>query len=97
MAFSRYSRAPLLDLGAQFGTSFAIQTIREAVKSGALPVKTVVLRGAERLDTVAGNVYGDGRYWWVLAATSNIGWGMQAPPGTIIKIPDLSAVASLVG
>lgn len=97
MAFSRYSRTPLLDLGAQYGTSFAIQTIRAAVAAGTLPVRTITLRGAERLDTVSGTVYGDARYWWVLAAASNIGWGMQAPPGTIIKIPDLAKVASLVG
>ncbi len=97
MAFSRYSRDPLLDLGAQFGTSYATQVIRKAVKNGSLPVKSVILRGAERLDTMAANVYGDGRYWWVLAAASNIGWGLQAPPGTVINIPDLNSVANLVG
>lgn len=97
MAFSRYSRTPLLDLGAQYGTSFAIQVIRAAIKNGTLPVRTITLRGAERLDTVSGTVYGDGRYWWILAAASNIGWSMQAPAGTIIKIPDLSSVAGLIG
>lgn len=97
MAFSRYSRTPLLDLGAQFGTAFVAQVIRKAIKDGSLPVKSMILRGAERLDTVAASVYGDGRYWWVLAAASNIGWGLQAPPGTVINIPDLNLVASIVG
>jgi nucleoid-associated protein YgaU len=56
----------------------------------------MLTRGLERLDTIAGVAYGDGRYWWVLAAASNIGWGLQVPPGTIIRIPDLSQVAALV-
>jgi hypothetical protein len=25
--------------------------------------------------------------WWVIAAASGIGWGMQVPPGVILKIP----------
>jgi len=96
MTVSRYVRAPRLDLGAQFGSSTAIQNIRAAIKDGRLPVKTSVVRGAERLDTMAGSIYGDAKYWWILAAASDIGWGLQVPPGTIIKIPELSAVISLV-
>jgi hypothetical protein len=67
------------------------------MKNGQLPVKQMIVRGAERLDTIAGVVYGDARYWWILAAASNIGWGMQVPVGTIINIPALPAVAALVG
>jgi len=96
MAVSRYSRTPRLDLGAQLGTSVAVQNIRSAIKDNQIPVKTILLRGAERLDTIAGSVYGDSRYWWVLAAASNIGWGLQVPPGTIINIPDLAAVIKIV-
>jgi hypothetical protein len=96
MAFSRYARSPRLNFGAQFGTSVAIQTIRTAILDGRLQVKTIIIRGAERLDTIAGTVYGDSRYWWILAAASDIGWGLQVPPGTIIKVPDLSDVSKLV-
>lgn len=96
MTISRYSRTPRLNLGAQLGTSVAIQNIRDAIKDGRLPVKTIVLRGAERLDTLAGVVYGDARYWWILAAASDIGWGLQVPVGTIIKVPDLGPVTKLV-
>lgn len=97
MAFSRYARTPILNFGAQFGTGRAREAIQAAVASGQIATRTIVVRGLERLDTIAGVAYGDGRYWWVLAAASNIGWGMQIPPGTIVKIPDLSQVAALVG
>jgi len=97
MATSRYARSPVLDFGNNLGTSDAVNTIRAAVKSGVLKTNDITVRGNERLDTLAGVAYGDARYWWVLAAASDIGWGMQIPPGTIIKIPDISACLSLVG
>lgn len=97
MAFSRYTRSPVLNFGAQFGSSRAREAIQTAMKAGQLPTNQMIVRGVERLDTIAGVVYGDARYWWILAAASNIGWGMQIPPGTIINIPSLPAVAALVG
>lgn len=96
MAFSRYSRTPRLNFGNQFGTSAATARIRAAIKAGSLPVDEILLRGVERLDTLAGVIYGDASYWWVLAAASEIGWGLQVPAGTIIKIPQLEAVSALV-
>lgn len=96
-AVNRYARAPILNLGTHYGTSRAAARIRAAVRSGELKVRDQVLRGRERLDTVAGAIYGDGRLWWVLAATSDVGWGLQVPPGTIIRVPDLGDVSRLVG
>lgn len=96
MAFSRYARTPILDLGKQFGTSRSIEVLRAAVAAGTLQGREVILRGAERLDTIAGTEYGDGRYWWIIAACSNIGWGFQVPAGTILLIPKLSDVAKLI-
>jgi len=81
----------------QHGTSQAARIIRAAVADGSLPVQEMIVRGAERLDTIAGTLYGDGRYWWILASTSNIGWSLQVAPGTIIKVPELAAIAQLVG
>ena len=47
----------------------------------------------DRLDTLAGSVYGDGRLWWVIAAASGIGWWTQVPSGTLVLIPtDLTEV-----
>jgi hypothetical protein len=97
MAFSRYSRAPVLAFGTQYGTSTAASVIRAAIANGDLPTREIYLRASERLDVLAGQVYGDSRYWWVLAAASDIGWGLQIPPDTVIKIPDLAAVGRLIG
>lgn len=96
MAFSRYNRAPILDLGGQFGTSAAIVIIRTAMARGELKTTETVVRGRERLDTLAGVIYGDSRYWWILAACSNIGWGLQVPPGTIINVPSLEDVSNII-
>lgn len=96
MPFSRYSRAPILNLGAQYGTSRAIAAVRAAVKSGQIGTREIILRGADRLDTLAGSLYGDGRYYWILAAASDIGWGLQVPAGTVIKVPELGDIAKLI-
>jgi len=97
MPFSRYARTPILNYGALRGTGRAREAIQAAIANGSMQTKSFVLRGRERLDTMAGAIYGDARYWWILAAASNIGWGLQVPPGTIIKVPALRDVASLVG
>jgi hypothetical protein len=96
VSLSRYTRTPQLGLGRFYGTSTSIFAIRNAIKEGRITTREYVLRGNERLDTIAGSNYGDASYWWVLAAASDIGWGMQIPPGTIIKIPDISDVISIL-
>ena len=97
MTINRYTRTPILAYGTQYGTGRAREAIQAGIANGSIAVTKIVLRGAERLDTVAGEAYGDGRYWWILAAASNIGWGLQVPPGTVISIPDLASVAALIG
>jgi hypothetical protein len=97
MAISRYARTPILNYGAMYGTGRAREAIQKAIANGQLTsTRIIVVRGAERLDTIAGEVYGDGRLWWVLASASNIGWGLQVPPGTMITVPDIAQVAALV-
>ena len=97
MPFSRYNRTPIIDGGSQYGTSRAIEAIRAGIASGQIRTKQIVSRGADRLDTLAGELYGDGRLWWVLAASSNMGWGLQVPPGTIITVPQIADISALVG
>ncbi len=95
MSTSRYSGTQRIDFGAQFGTSQAMHNIRSAMKLGRLQYRTATLRGAERLDTVAGVEYGDASYWWVIAAASDIGWGLQVPAGTVINIPDIGTALKI--
>ena len=58
---------------------------------------TYIIEEGERLDHVAGNAYGNSSYWWVIAAASNIGWGLQVPPGTLLKIPtDLNKIIETI-
>jgi nucleoid-associated protein YgaU len=98
MAFSRHLRDGLNWKGDALVTSGAISAVRDGIKFGYVRIiKTFTLTQGDRLDTIAGAVYGDGRYWWVLAAGSNIGWGLQVPPGTVISVPDLKSVEALVG
>lgn len=97
MGIRRYARAPVIRGGLQLGTSDAIRVIRDAVKNGRLRTTVRTLQGAERLDVLAGKIYGDARNWWIIAAASDIGYGLQVPSGTRIAIPsDLSQVTDLI-
>jgi nucleoid-associated protein YgaU len=93
----RYARAPVIGLGYRYGTSFAIPAIRQNIKAGNIRYQQIVLQESNRLDILAGQFYGDGKLWWLIAAASDIGWGLQVPVGTIIKIPDLKDVSKFVG
>jgi len=98
MAFSRYRRDKLQNDGKGFAVARGVENLRRAIKSGRIVItQTFTTTDADRLDTIAGDIYGDARYWWVVAAASDVGWGLQVPPGTIINIVDLRAVEGLVG
>ena len=87
MAFSRYTQDGIIRNGTMFATAQAVSAIRQAIKENAIEVSETVFTEATRLDVLAGENYGDGTLWWVIAAASNIGWGLQVPPGTKIVIP----------
>ena len=96
MAFSRYIRESGVERNTK-SMSVVNAAIRRGVINGTIPVKTVVLKQDRRIDQLAGQIYGSSSYWWILAAASGIGWGLQVPAGTIIIIPDdLGQILSLV-
>lgn len=98
MALRRYTRTSLIFGSSQYATPKGVLYIRKAVKSGKITVSSYVTSEAERLDTIAGKRYGNGKLWWIIAAASDIGWALQVPPGTRLLIPNnLGQVAKIVG
>ena len=94
----RYRRTTRLNGGKMLGTSRLSGILYSAAKSGKIPCRTIVLAEGARLDHLAGRYLGNGQLWWVIAACSGVGWGLQAPPGTRIKIPlDLEKVMAYIG
>jgi len=97
---SRYIRDNVIsgNKGKVLSSSKTSLFLRNAIEVGDLTVSELVLSEGQRLDTIAGQYLGDSSLWWVLAATSNIGWGLQVPSGTILMIPtDVEKVLDLVG
>lgn len=94
---SRYASDPRINLGQQLGVPKTYLTIKKAIKNGNIPiVKTITTSGNERLDNLAGTIYGDASLWWVLAVASGIGWGLQVPTNTTINIVKMSDVNRLL-
>ena len=91
----RYTNSTVYSIGQARGASKSPVAIREAVATGAIKTTIRTIQEGERIDTIAGEVYGDSTLWWVIAAASGIGWSLQVPPGTRIVIPDLEQVSRL--
>ena len=96
MTISRYARTPVLNFGYQYGTSAACRIISNGIKDGSIRYEKTFLKSNERLDILAGKIYGNGTLWWILAGASKIGWAPQVPAGTEIIIPNLEDVGRLL-
>ena len=83
--------------GKVLATNSSINSIKSGIRNGTIKTRRYKFREGDRLDTIAAKYLGDGRLWWILAACSNIGWGLQVPPGTVIRVPvDLNRINALV-
>ena len=87
MSESRYTFSRKVKEGRIISASDTYK-INQAVNNGLIPYTTMILEQSQRLDHLAGIVYNDSTLWWIIAAASGIGWGLQCPPGTVIKIPN---------
>lgn len=95
MAINRYQIDDIMNFGKNYGTTKAMQIIRNGISNGNISYETVLIRGGERLDTIAGEIYGNGSLWWIIAAASDIGWCLQVPAGTIINLPNPQHIATI--
>jgi len=94
----RYNGTPKIKGGRMLATPKASRALAKAAKDGRLTLRTRILREGERLDAIAGQELGDARMWWIIAACSGIGWALQSPGGTELKIPTrLDQIKSITG
>jgi nucleoid-associated protein YgaU len=92
----RYTDSTVYDLGRARGSSNSPLRIRDAVEAGTLTCEERVIQQGERLDGIAGEVYGNSTLWWAIAAASGIGWALQVPPGTRILIPSINQLKRII-
>jgi len=96
MAISRYTFAKQVDR-FRYGTNEINSKIFKAVENDAIQIQTFILEEGQRLDHFAGSFYGTSSLWWVIAAASGIGWGLQVPPGTVLRVPkDINQVYQVI-
>lgn len=84
---TRYITTPIINEGKSFGTNKLSRRIYLACETGALNCKISILAENQRLDQIAGIEYGNSSLWWIIAAASGIGWALQCPAGTSLRIP----------
>ena len=96
MGLSRYGRTAVIG-GSRLETSETLKALRFGIRNGTIKTAPYVTSGDERLDIIAAKKYGNAKLWWVIAASSGIGWALQVPPGTRLLIPvNLNQIAGLV-
>lgn len=91
----RYSDTVRIEAGNARSTSNTVHNIRLGISSGKIRFRTHVSQENQRIDAIAGLEYGDSKLWWIIAAASNIGWSLQVPPGTLIRIPNLQDISRI--
>ena len=97
MALSRYSFTSRIIGRTVLASSKASTRIHAACDRGLIDFNSITIKEVQRLDHLAAQAYGSASLWWILAAASGIGWGLQVPPGTLIRVPvNISAVLALL-
>ena len=87
MAISRYMLRGKIKEGEGLNTGTGMSKIFNACENNQIECEIFVLEESQRLDQLAGIAYSSSNYWWVIAAASGIGWALQVPPGTVLRIP----------
>lgn len=87
MTLTRYRQSSLINGGRAVGSNTARVKLYNAVRNNEISSTVYITNQGDRLDRLAGQFYGDGTLWWVIAAASGIGWFLQIPAGVILYIP----------
>jgi len=87
MAISRYTNSQMIDL-KYFTSPGGYKGLKKAIDNGTIATFEYITKPKDRLDTLAHNFLGDGRYWWVIAIINDIGWGLQVTNGRTLIIPN---------
>jgi len=87
MSLGRYTFSKRIDNNLAISSADTYR-IYKACDNGQIAYTRIVLEQSQRLDHLAGIVYNDSTLWWIIGAASGIGWGLQVPPGTVIRIPN---------
>ena len=83
----RYSKDDIIRGGKSYETNKTAIKIRRAIKIGILDTQVITCGYLRRLDHIAYQYLDDPSLWWVIAAASGIGWGLQVPAGSRLVIP----------
>lgn len=96
MATSRYTFVKRIN-GERISTNDISSKIYFACSTNSIAYQEYYLKENQRIDHVAAFTYGDGTMWWIIAAASGVGWALQCPPGTLLRIPtDLNQIYDLL-
>ena len=97
MGISRYAFSPAVRGGSTIATSDVGRKIFHGIENGSIAFSSRILQEGERLEHIAAKAFGSADMWWAIAAASGIGWGLQCPPGTILRVPkNLGDILSLL-
>lgn len=86
MTIKRYNTAAIIG-GSSYGVADYVRAIYLAIQQNNIEYDVYVMKSSDRLDNLAAIHYGAGDLWWIIAAASGIGWALQVPPTTLIRIP----------
>jgi hypothetical protein len=96
MSTSRYTFVPRIN-GEKVATTNITSRIYFACTNNQIAFSSYDLKDSQRLDHLAAVTYGDGTLWWIIAAASGIGWSLQSPAGTVLRVPtDLTQIYNLL-
>ena len=98
MAISRYENLPLLthENGKRRVATFPTISAKELQTDSDVIIQ---LQETTRLDILAHQYLGDGRYWWAICMLNNMlfPFGNELEPGKLIRIPtDINIILNII-